>query len=129
MSTTDNNKLLAEFLGWHSKKINITASRPKGEGIELYLKEVTEYNREFIEDELKFHTDWNWLMQVVEKIESLQFQSNNDVFKVVIDYGMCTIYNMINNLETIVNVSKSTKIEAVYNACVEFVKWYNTQEL
>ena len=128
MSTTDNNKLLAEFLGWHSKKINITASRPKGEGIELYLKEVTEYNREFIEDELKFHTDWNWLMQVVEKIEAIGGS-------VCIGNGNCVM--IVFYLTDVYGESYSktremigeTKIQATYNACVSFVKWYNTQEL
>lgn len=112
MSTTDNNKLLAEFLGWHSKKINVTASRPKGEGIEMYLKEITEYKGVYLEYELLFDTDWNWLMQVVEKIESLDVYYNK-----YIDYN--------SSMFTSGKIELSTKIDAVYNACVEFVKWYN----
>lgn len=108
---TENNKLIAEFLGWKVEN-----------GIWINNNGVF---IQYAYQSLKFHKDWNLLMEVVEKIEGLQFQNNNDVFKVVIDYGMCIIYNMINDLEVIVNVSKSTKIEAVCSACVEFIKWFN----
>jgi hypothetical protein len=106
MSIIENNKLLAEFLGWHSKKINVTASRPKGDGIEMYLKEVTEYNREFIDNELKFHTDWNWIMPVVEKI--LDISLNLDTMEMY--------YEITDSIP---------RLDHVHEACVMFVKWYN----
>lgn len=122
MSIIDNNKLLAEFLGWHSKKINVTASRPKGDGIEMYLKEVTEYNREFTEDELKFYTDWYWIMRVVEKIEGLGF-----IFKLTT--GSSTFLKKNEVLIWNDEFRGDSKIQATYNACVEFVKLYNNQEI
>jgi hypothetical protein len=124
MSTTDSNKLIADFLGWNSKKVNITATRPKGDGAEMYLKEVTEYNNWFIEDELKFHNDWNWLMPVVEKIENLGFE-----FFIV--ESRCKIaHNTDKSIEIIFGFElASKKIEAVYYNCVEFVKLYNNQDL
>ena len=115
---TENNKLIAEFMGWHSKKINITSSRPKGDGIELYLKEVTEYNGRLIEESLQFHTDWNWLMEVVEKIESLgvvvEIRDN-------VCYIETTPIDYYSELE-------ETKIQATYKAVVEFIKLYKQKK-
>jgi len=56
MNTNENNKLIAEFL-------DLT-----------YLKNYYVHKgNAFNEDYLLFHSDWNWLMEVVEKIESLGY--------------------------------------------------------
>lgn len=113
--TTENNKLLAEFLGWDkyetfedSEEYCLTCVE------ELHLK-IGDFNIYSL-SELKFHNDWNWLMLVVDKIEetnlgSLEMQSKN---LVLLQYNYKTekYYN-------------STLIENVYNACIQFVKWYN----
>lgn len=62
MKTTDNNKLLADFMGLVQSSIKnkyLTEKSLEGFGI----GQLTE---------LKFNTDWNWLMEVVEKIESVK---------------------------------------------------------
>ncbi len=118
----ETNILIAEFLQI-DKNENGTFELPQYGKVTLSGEFKTEFNA----SELKFNSDWNWLIEVVEKIENLLYKDNNDVFKVVIDYGMCIIYNMINDLEVIVNVSKSTKIEAVYQAVIQFIEWYNSQ--
>ena len=110
MKTIENNKIIAEFL---SVKIHPC------ETIEnfkfLPIEERGLYNGYFI-DELKYHEDWNWLMEVVEKIESL-------VYRIEIVKHICRIY--LSNKETIIISENTPKIEAVYIACVEFIKWYN----
>ena len=112
MKTIENNKIIAEFL---SVKIHPC------ETIEnfkfLPIEERGLYNGYFIED-LKYHEDWNWLMEVVEKIESLGY-------RIEIVKHICRIY--LSNKETIIISENTPKIEAVYNACVEFIKWYNNQ--
>ena len=74
---TENNKLFAEFLGykyyphplpncgWRKENCNISPKLNKqGKvGERDYLCRLHK--------DLAFDTDWNWLMQVVEKIESL----------------------------------------------------------
>jgi hypothetical protein len=112
MSTTDNNKLLAEFMGFQQTNIGWYDAE------EVLLR--AERDNTF--DNLKFHTDWNWLMQVVEKIESYNYGAT--LF--IIEDERCHV-NTQNGFE--IDSVGHTKIEAVYNACVEFVKWYNTQEL
>ena len=59
--TTENNKIIAKFMGY----IDNGCSE---EG--FLINPTTNYDEDIIE--LKFNSDWNWLMEVVEKIESLK---------------------------------------------------------
>ena len=99
-----NNKIIAEFMGY----IKHTQTK-------AYLTT----DGYFHERDLKFHKDWNWLMEVVEKIESLGYKV--DILKWE-NSQYCGIYL---NGKKISGNETNTKIEAVYNACVEFIKWYN----
>jgi hypothetical protein len=92
MESLKNNKLIAEFMG----------------GCEP--EEFEEYN-----------TDWNWLMQVVEKI-------NTSDYTVEIHSMDTRIYN--NNTGKIIFQSECKwqtheLLNSVYEAVVEFIKWYN----
>ncbi len=67
----------------------------------------------------RYDSDWSWLMQVVEKIENLgaSIEINNKV---------CIIEpTPIFNFDFHFSKLEKTKMEAVYNACVDFTKWYN----
>ena len=70
---------------------------------------------------LQFNSDWNWLMEVVEKIESIGF-----TFETKKNWARITRKgeNIILRWE-----EDKTKIEAVYNACIEFIKWYNENKI
>ena len=110
----ESNELIAKFIG-----------------VEL-LKDLLASNKGFINididiyEQCKFHNDWNWLMKVVEKIESIE----DCVYQVDILQEGCKILKRccllidkrVGKLE-----SDTTKIESVYNACVEFIKCYNEQ--
>lgn len=101
--STENNKIIAEFMGVSKSKIEA-----KGKILNF---ENSKYNT--------YHKDYNWLMEVVEKIEALQFTID-------IDGVSCYIYSNDDNGINVTRINK-TKKEAVYNACVEFIKWYNKQ--
>ena len=107
-----NNKIIAEFMGFEIKnKINyVPSSLPNCMKKAEHLKVDKSEN-------LPFHNDWNWLMQVVEKIESIGF-----TFETKKNWARITRKgeNIILRWE-----EDKTKIEAVYNACIEFIKWYN----
>ena len=112
MNTIENNKIISEFLG---QKKTISNFPQFG-----YMTSSGNWKDEFTPNELKFHSDWNWLMEAAEKIESLGYW-------VEILGGMhnvCSI-GLTNNIESFIYLDSESKIEAVYNAVVEFIKWYN----
>ena len=101
-----NNKLIAEFLGY----IDNGCSE---EGFLIDPKT----NYDICIDSLQFHSDWNWLMQVVEKIEMLGF-----IFSIKKNWAKITK----DKIALVVRWEEDkNKIEAVYNASLEFIKWYN----
>ena len=115
----ENNKIIAEFMGFTFEK-NIGYYDN-----EMLLEQIVyEQQNGNCFDELLFNKDWNWLMAVVEKIESLGGA-------VCIGNGNCVM--IIFYLTDVMGESYSktreligeTKIESVYNACVEFIEWYN----
>jgi hypothetical protein len=86
----ENNKLIAEFM------------QPSFNGFGTY-----DFNGQLLTKEyLKFDTDWNWLMKVVEKCRE---ESNDE------DSYWEAIYYSLVDLD----------IDSVYNAVVKFITWYN----
>ena len=117
MTNLENNKLIAEFMG---KKVISEA-----EFLALEFEEMT-INDLFIESTLKYDTDWNWLVAVVEKIQLSKYTDEFDIFWDSIDkINGCTILPSFKNTFSIIQFTSSNKKEAVYNSCVEFIKWYN----
>ncbi len=107
---TENNKLIAEFLGFQTNSnecwVTTTANGIWSKKIEI----------------LHFDTDWNWLMVAVEKIEHI------DSIDVNILTNGTRIYEWRTGGEVIVDnsadISFEHKIEHVYDAVVKFIKWY-----
>jgi len=106
--------------------------------------------RKFSEDsyshgDIEYLTSWDWLMPVVEKIESLDLSEygyqwegidgeteyNNGSICVEIEQDRCWIYmNLsLDPMHTLNEKTRGirfpTKIEAVYNAVIEFIEYYN----
>ena len=108
----ENNKLIAEFMGvfdkilstgnihsWSDAPFYYTTEDTK----EKVIKNICKYS--------KYDSDWNWLMEVVEKCLVGEAEYNEDEAKKAIR----EIYESLCNIN----------ISSVYNACVEFIKWYN----
>ena len=147
--TIENNKIIAEFM--ECEKSTSVGSKVLIIGESDFSGQIGQYTgiaqenstgvylskdgstRWFDLDEIKnidfkdvknYHLDWNWLMEVVEKIEETEIENNilmlesiGNEAKFIYDNG-CRFLNS--------NIGE-TKIEAVYNACIEFIKWYNEQ--
>jgi hypothetical protein len=62
--TTENNKLIAEFMGYE------ILYRPYYNGfIEISDTELCDV------DDLEYHTSWDWLMPVIEKIQDKHLEN------------------------------------------------------
>ncbi len=83
---------------------------------------------------MKFNTDWNWLMPVIDKINSFTEPDNDDafMFNVTINAALCEIHSTPESKrgfeEIVCNEHGATSIEYVYLAIVDFIKWYNKQK-
>jgi len=64
---------------------------------------------------LLYNRDWNWLMEVVDKIyqTDLYYDKYIDFNSSMIDSG---------------KIELSTNIRNVYNQCIEFINFYNKQK-
>ncbi len=74
-------------------------------------------------ESLHYHDDWLWLMPVVDKIESEDYNSE---FSITMHMGYCEITDSKN--EMVVEAYGETRIEATYDTIVKFIKWFNDQE-
>lgn len=106
----ESNKLMAKFLGCFQDDKGFWG-----------FKDTPVYQRWHSDRFLEFthyDIDWNWLMQVVEKIESLKID-------VSIYEKQCEIRD--NFFEQVhINICHQTKIQAVYSACLQFIQNENT---
>lgn len=104
MNTTENNKLLAEFM-------NYANSRPITDSLANSL-----------------YKDYNSLMSVAEKIETVETKDGRtftiDMHRdsvLIFEYGLTT--------NEIVFTEGKGRLENLYNACIEFVKWWNKEQI
>lgn len=118
METKDiiaNNVLIAEFMG-------AIDGVPTESGERVLINVPDFYSNRgststWLTTMLQYHKRWDWLMPVVEKIESLGYwvnRINGDVW-------------IVNDNEEVIinNTNHKGGIEAYYNAVVEFIKWWN----
>ena len=114
MTVENGNKLIAEFIGLekctdpeHSKSPCYYIP-----SIQVYATDEDSYH------DLKYHSSWDWLMPVVEKINRIKGHD-------IIIYKTTVHVNDDSQilLETTNNVSI---INAVWDAVVQFIQWYNS---
>ena len=126
----ENNKLIAEFMGLFDKILSTGNIHSWSDATFYYC---TEDSKEKVIEGIikysKYHTDWNWLMKVVEKIHSMQsygvlINPNGTYIQDEDDKVICMTFK---NEEVNGEIISSSNIEATFNCCVEFVKWYNEQ--
>jgi hypothetical protein len=99
----ETNRIIAEFMG-----IKV----PIENGDEIERLAIQNGDELWYSHELEYHDSWEWLMPVVEKIESLGFEFN-------IGGDVVRIFDMNGN--ELIDTSASTKIQSIYQAIVRFV--------
>ena len=115
------NKIIAEFMGYETY-----------EGVDKVCINLTE-NNGFSSDwghvPTKYHTSWDWLMPVVEKIESFQDGEDGDsmrghLYNFRIEQYFVYILDG-ESMDVIIEMNGDSKIDATYKAVVEFINQYN----
>lgn len=115
-----NNALIAQFMGCERNKdgtydVESFYYSPAYTSSSIY--DTCEYKPE----NMQYPCSWDWLMPVVEEIEKLGYWVESRLTYVSIgkQCDEATIFNIsFSSLTT-------TKIEAIYNAVVKFINWYN----
>ena len=112
----ENNKLIAEFLGY-----------PLDEKENLHWIDAGE-SYGYKTNDLKYHTDWNWLMEAVEKIEDIQDGEEGDSFRSHL-YDITIRQHVVTVENTDIEVAEyGSKLLNTYYAVVEFIKFYNEEK-
>jgi hypothetical protein len=105
-----------------------------GEKIILGKKYKNVVSAERWEKELLFHSDWNWLMDAVEFIESLGYNIEICSYHGNDTLHYCSVHKTldkdINDIESIIKpIESDNKKEAVFIAVSYFAKLYNEKKL
>jgi hypothetical protein len=139
----NNNKLIAQFMGNDTDEYGNDVYVPK----EMMFNSKAKCMQGVFEfNECEFHTDWNWLMTVMEKIKQLNFTVNMQYLScqgyIVSNKDYNAIYNhveiasvssipnkYVSNPPTAQNPMFVSEFdcpkEALYNLVLRFIKWYN----
>lgn len=115
----EGNKLIAEFMGGKFRK-----SKDKNT-LNKYF-DLKDKGYFYYENEIRYHTSWDWIMPVLEKIEQIGCIIEIS-YSLVCMCRICVIgkkhekaFNIIND-----NNGGLEPIIAIYKSVVEFIKWYN----
>jgi hypothetical protein len=76
--------------------------------------------------QLPYKTSWNWLMEIVDKIESLEDKNRCAKFNFKMEQSWIEIIDNRTSNE-IVKIDANNKLLATYKAVVLFIEWYNKQ--
>ena len=103
----EGNKLIAEFMGLISNKWDGGKTYAIGK---IKIIDGNKYAEDWTTP--KYHSSWDWLMPVVEKINKSHFDNMRGVELIM------TIHKYVSN----VNILDTHKY------VVKFIKWYNQQK-
>ena len=129
MKTEENNKLIAEFMGI----TGFAHPSTKGSG-DMTFKTFMNPNSIKPLNELKFHSSWDWLMPVVEKIQEETFDNSFKIgngWVAVKHYYSESLYSEKEqgSYERYYDIKKDVStLDNAYKAVVEFIKWYNEND-
>lgn len=131
-SIEEGNKLLAKFMGYdyypHPEPFP-GWRRPTPEIQKVFLK-TQKFMGAYLcrtHKELRYNSDWNWLMKVVEKVEKIEDEKYGR-FAVYIGSNNCSIQSTKMDKEYPKyrsDIDGPTKIWATFSMMINFIKGYN----
>ena len=98
MTIEEGNKIIAEFMGFEYNR-----SIPGHDGTLIITLTL---------EDCRYHSSWDWLMPVVEKINAIH-----------------DVTNIYNQLVKVMEALWLINIKQLWLAVVEFMKWYNQQNI
>lgn len=120
-----NNMLIAEFMG-----AEILSKKSKFSYVQYPLDAwVTDigahretYKQKIHSKKLEYHESYNWIMAVIEKIETIVSRLTIKTYTLANTYTVSIIVNDDTsfNLESYEN-----KHFCIYQSCINFIEWYN----
>ena len=125
----NKNKLIAEFMGM--------TRHDHDDGCMIQM--THQGNEVVLVASMKYHTSWDWLMPVVEKIEEIAIEDDNLTVKehryqVDMSYTQCSIYDHVRDRGepwnskwdgVTASADMGTKLSSTHRAVIEFIKEYN----
>lgn len=113
----ESNQLIAEFMELEPSKEVMNSSK-----MYYHIKGYQRHNSLIAHaEEFEYHSSWDWLMPVVEKIENQG---------VIVEIWLClakscriTTTGFKKPTIRVSNTESNYTIEAVYDAVVEYIKW------
>ena len=128
MNIDEGNELIAEFLGY-SRKVVRYQEKSYNSSNEFYYRwtegelwcDEAGHPLDDEYDELLFHANWDWLMPLVFKIESLGCIVN-------ISISLTNHIRIVNpSLDNMIisSIESNDLQEAIWLACIDYITWYN----
>lgn len=123
-----NNRLIAVFMGWEENRSGYYPHPQyeldyKGRAVQTTVGDYKSDKPLYV-----YHQSWDWLMPVVEKIESLpevDYIKMYSEHKRIYDFIICLKED---GTDPTFEISTDSKMESVYTCVIEFVKWHNAQQ-
>lgn len=115
------NDLIAQFMGYERDKMEYFIPQhgkinSQGNWIDTFSKE-----------NLKFHKSWDWLMPVVEKVNSTVFEGN--ACRVTMRSNATLIEKVgEEGWEAGPIVTGEVMLKNTFKAIIEFIEWFNNQK-
>lgn len=106
MTTIEGNKLIAEFM---DKEYYLLRTA-------LHPEQYPYSDKDGGYEPLQYHTSWDWLMPVVERIAMIYNLADKDMANELLEKDF-----MIWNYKI-----AGPGITAIWEAATEFIKWYNS---
>ena len=115
MTTLEGNKLIAEFM-------ELKYDPDKKDGAPFYKETSKDGWESKSYYNPRYHTSWDWLMPVVEKIEKMGYGFHKDPFDLnIVEY----ISGDENQVVAYQNNPDDSLIYKWHYVVVQFIQWYN----
>lgn len=122
-TTEEKNRMIAEFMGYEFDGNVYKTPHTKWKWMSSPIsQEGFDSTNELTINELDFHTSWDWLMPVVEKVS--RFTDEHVIMNVDSRHNRseCLLYYEGRFLP---HISNAKLIDNTYTAVVKFIEWYN----